>query len=99
MRSDRLAPRAGPDLGATRLSAIDLQPIRVRTGSRDREGRLALLDGELVAVLVRLDDETHGTARGRWFLEAGFGPLHGPSPPPFPTLDHAALWLHQRLNT
>ena len=48
---------------------ITLQAIRVRTGSKDQEGRLALADGELVAVFVRLDDEIHGKDQGRWFLE------------------------------
>ena len=55
------------------MPTIELQPIRVRTGSKDKEGRLVLADGELVAVLVRLDDEMHGSDRGKWFLEVMFG--------------------------
>ena len=60
------------------------------------EGRLVLADGELVAVLVRLDAEVHGTARGRWFLEAGFGRLAG-TPAPFVDLRAAEDWLRARL--
>ena len=44
---------------------IEMQPIPVRTGSKDREGRLVLFGTELVAVLVRLDDEMHGEDRGQ----------------------------------
>jgi hypothetical protein len=57
---------------------ITLQPIRVRTGSQDTEGRLALADGELIAVFVRLDDEIHGEDPGPlvpgdrlWVIAAG----------------------------
>jgi hypothetical protein len=80
------------------LTPIDLQPIRVRTGHQDGEGRLALADGELVAVLVRLDDPVHGDQRGRWFLEAGFGPCGGgPSSVIFEDLEEAESWLGTRL--
>jgi hypothetical protein len=54
---------------------------------------LVLAKGELVAVLVRLDDEMHGVNRGRWFLEAGFGPLLGARPDPFTGLSEAQAWL------
>ena len=77
--------------------AMTLRPIRVRTGSRDRDGRLALSDDELVAVLVRLDDEAHGADRGRWYLEAGFGPQIAMSTPMFRDLDEAEAWLTARV--
>src|SRR3954451_8146722 len=38
---------------------ISFQPIEVLTASEDREGRLVLIDGNLVAVLVRLSDLAH----------------------------------------
>lgn len=73
-------------------------PITIRTGCRDTQGRLVLIDDELVAVLVRLDDEVHGEARGRWFLEAGFGPVgRAASPDLFDTLDAADAWMQQRI--
>jgi len=69
----------------------------VMTGSDDREGRLVLSDGQLVAVLVRLADAMHGKERGGWFLEAGFGPCQSPVPPVFGNLDEAQVWVRQQL--
>ena len=69
-----------------------LQPIDVDTGSDDREGRMALVDGRLVAVLVHLS-ASHETDSGMWFLEAGFGRLSGHSPAPFADLDAAQAWI------
>jgi hypothetical protein len=41
----------------------------------DEEGRLVLVDGKLAAVVARLHDESHPAEhRGRWHLEASFGP-------------------------
>jgi hypothetical protein len=79
------------------LTGITFQPIEVRTGCEDREGRLVLLEGVLAAVLVRLDDPIHDADRGRWFLEAGLGSLFGVSPLPFADLDEAQAWLHGHL--
>jgi hypothetical protein len=62
--------------------------MRVRTGCRDTESRLVLLDDELVAVLVRLDDEIHGDDQSKWFLEARFGSLSLRTDP-FADLDEA----------
>jgi len=57
---------------------IGLQPVEVLTASEDREGRLVLVDGRLVAVLVRLTDPAHEPLlRGAWYLEVGFGLLDG----------------------
>ena len=72
---------------------ITLQPIRIRTGSKDTEGRLPLADGELVAVFVRLDDEIHGDDQGRWFLESAYGPLQRAMPPLFESLAEAEDWF------
>ncbi len=54
---------------------VTLQRVRVNTSSRDTEGRLEFADGELVAVVVRLDGDEHGDFRGLWQLEAGFWSL------------------------
>ncbi|HEV7255374.1 MAG TPA: hypothetical protein VGN97_20005 [Mesorhizobium sp.] len=77
------------------MHAVEFQPIRVRTGSEDKEGRLALLDGELIAILVRLDDEVHDSERGKWFVEAQFGPPRRVEP--FGTLDDAEAWLRAQI--
>ncbi|MCJ2114778.1 hypothetical protein MKK64_26815 [Methylobacterium sp. E-025] len=71
-----------------------LQPIMVDTGSPDREGRLVLANGLLIAVLVRLDTPEHEVGPG-WFVEAAFGRLFGVSAPIFATLEEATRWLRQ----
>ena len=71
-----------------------LQPIAVDTGSPDREGRLVLANGLLIAVLVRLDTLDHEVGSG-WFVEAAFGRLYGVSAPIFDTLEEATRWLRQ----
>jgi hypothetical protein len=76
---------------------ITLQPIRVRTGSQDTEGRLALADGELIAVFVRLDDEIHGDDQGRWFLETAYGLLQRAMPPLFGSLAEAEEWCRAEI--
>jgi hypothetical protein len=72
------------------------QPVRVNTGFEE-EGVL-VFDGQqrLVAVLVHLSDRNEVAPR-QWFLEAGFGPLGGATPPPFAGLDAAQDWIGQRL--
>jgi hypothetical protein len=76
---------------------ITLQPIRIRTGSKDTEGRLALADGELVAVFVRLDDEIHGADQGCWFLETAYGSLQRAMPPLFGSLAKAEDWCRAEI--
>jgi hypothetical protein len=68
------------------------------TGHADHQGQLVVADGQLVAVLVRLDDEVHAGDRGRWFLEAGFGPCQSSSQPAFSDLESAAAWITERLH-
>ncbi|MDR7038625.1 hypothetical protein J2X36_003395 [Methylobacterium sp. BE186] len=77
--------------------SLHLEPIRVATGSGDEEGRLVLMQDRLVAVLVRLSEQ-HGPDAGRWFLEAGLGPLAGPDQPSFAGLDEAQDWILRRLD-
>lgn len=78
--------------------SITFEPVRVETGCQDTVGRLAFAGGDLVAVLVRLDDPMHDDGqRGGWVLEAGFGRAAAVSPPVFDDLDAAATWLTRRL--
>ena len=70
---------------------VELRPIRIETGSPDEVGRLALIDGRLVALLVQLE-ESHGKDQGGWALEWMAGGV-GASPSPFPDLDIARDWL------
>lgn len=85
--------------GDTSLLVLHMQSMPVYTGSGDEEGRLVLVDGRLVAVLVRLADKAaHGVMVGAWFLEAGFGPCASVAAPPvFDTLDAAQAWVKRQL--
>ena len=77
---------------------LTLQPVLVDTASRDIEGRLVLADQKLVAVLVRLDGEEHGSLRGSWLLEAAFGPCTAPGlPSTFTSLDEAERFIGKQL--
>ena len=52
--------------------AMSFQPMRVLVQGHDAEGRLILADGQLTAVIVRLDGPIHGPGhKGQWHLEAG----------------------------
>jgi hypothetical protein len=73
-----------------------LRPVRVANGL-DEEAMLVFGDDErLVAVVTHLSDE-HGASSGHWFLEAGFGRLHGGEQPTFADLDAAQDWIRERL--
>jgi hypothetical protein len=81
-------------------TSIDLQPITIETSSADTDGRLVLVDGQLVAVLVRLGDESHGEdLQGTWFVECAFGALSKFSGRAiFATLEEAADRMCELLN-
>ena len=75
--------------------SLTFQPVRVNTGFEE-EGVLVFDEQQrLSAVLVHLSDQ-HEIAPGQWFLEVGFGPLDGASPPTFADLDAAQDWISQR---
>jgi hypothetical protein len=74
-----------------------LQPVRVGNGS-DEEGLLVFTDDQrLVAVLTHLSERYEGVS-GDWYLEAGFGPLDGPTHPTFGDLEEAQGWICKRLS-
>lgn len=76
--------------------SLRLQPVQVALKSDDAEGQLVFADGFLVAVLVRLSEQ-HEADAGKWFLEAGFGPVDPLFPPLFADLDDAQGWIEQQL--
>lgn len=78
------------------MSGIEFRSIRIDTSSGDHEGRLVLVDGRLIGVLVRLRAEEQGEHRGKWYLEAGFGPLESLTPEPFEDLDAVIRWIETR---
>ncbi|MGH1571361.1 hypothetical protein ACRAWG_12515 [Methylobacterium sp. P31] len=81
---------------SNRPMILSLQPVQVATNSDDAESQLVFADGFLVAVLVRLSEQ-HGDDAGKWFLEAGFGPIDFLSPPPFADLGVARTWITRQL--
>ena len=79
------------------MAELILKPMPVNTGSCDEDGRLVLVNGHLVAVLVRLADQVHAEQSGAWFLEAGFGPCASAQLPVFDSLDVAQDWVRRKL--
>lgn len=76
--------------------SIVLHPVRIAARSGDEEGFL-VFDGDtrLVAVLSWLNAEFYED-RGKWFLEAGFGPLADGSRL-FETREDAVAWIEQKM--
>jgi hypothetical protein len=79
-------------------SAISFQPIPVLIDGHDTEGSLVLHDGQLIAVLARLDGESHDPEfKGRWHLEAGFRRCQEVGTELFENLEEAARWAYHRV--
>jgi hypothetical protein len=78
---------------------ISFQPMRVLIDGHDSEGILILADGQLTAVIVRLDGQTHNPQhKGLWHLEAGFGKCDVRiAPPVFAIPEEAGAWVEQTL--
>ena len=77
-------------------ASITFQDIPILIDGHDTQGLLALLDGQLVAVLARLDGETHDPEmKGSWHLEAGFGPCQTAGEL-FKTSEDIVAWVTQR---
>ena len=74
---------------------VQFQPVRVAAGE-DGDGLLVLVEGWLIAVLVRLSDQ-HGALSGHWFLESGYGRFAGPEQPTFSDLSTAEAWFGSHL--
>jgi hypothetical protein len=77
---------------------ISFQPIPVLIDGQDNQASLILADGQLTAVIVRLDSETHPPeTRGRWRLAVGFGKCNVLGPPLFTSPEEAGAWVEQLL--
>ena len=78
--------------------SISFQAIPILIDGHDTQGQLVLVDGDLVAVLSRLDGEAHDPeVKGHWHLEAGFGPCQVVPGEVFATLDQAGAWVRERV--
>ena len=75
---------------------ISFQPIRVLIDGHDTDGRLILADGQLTAVIVRLDGSIHDPEhKGLWHLEAGFGKCDVRKLSLFRTPEEAGAWVER----
>jgi hypothetical protein len=72
--------------------------IRIRTDSEDGNALMLVDGGELVAILVELADECHGSARGKWIVEATFGLDPARRSGLFASADAAAGWISQEIS-
>ena len=80
------------------MSAISFQAIPILIDGHDTQGQLVLIDGQLVAVLARLDGDAHDPAMKSWWnLEAGFGPCQAIGDTLFQTLNDAEAWVRQKV--
>ena len=80
------------------MSAISFQAIPILIDGHDTQGQLVLMDGQLVAVLARLDGDAHDPAMKSWWnLEAGFGPCQAIGDNLFQNLHDAEAWVRQKL--
>ena len=59
---------------------------------------MLLDDGELVAILVELADESHGEDRGKWNVETTFGLNSGHRTEPFANAAAAASWISEHIS-
>ena len=73
--------------------------LRVKTDSADTNGILLLDDGELVAVLIELADESHGADRGKWVIETIFGLPMACPPTLFDSAEDAGAWVVSKCAT
>jgi hypothetical protein len=78
--------------------SISFRSIPILIDGHDTEGLLTLFDGQLVAVLSRLDGEIHDLdLKGSRHLEAGFGPCQGAGGL-FKTPEEIADWATQEIS-
>jgi hypothetical protein len=77
---------------------ITFMPMGVLIDGHDTYGNLNLSDGQLAAMIVRLDSKHHGADhKGLWHLEAGFGKCNVRDAPLFKTPEEAGAWVEQIL--
>ena len=82
------------------MFVVSFQPLPILIDGYDTEGHLVLIDGQLAAVLARLDGDAHEQPelKGNWHLEAGFGHCNVPGTHVFATLDEAGAWVQGRVD-
>lgn len=73
--------------------------VAVSPDGLSESGLLILADGALVAVISRLERSGPEEMRGRWYLEAGFGPcaVAASDTVLFGSPEEAEHWAHERI--
>jgi len=79
------------------VSRTSVYQSRIRTDSADGNALLLLAGGELVAILVALDDAAHGEDRHKWTIETIFGIGHKRAPDTFACAADAAAWVSKHI--
>ena len=74
---------------------IEFQDVKV-AAREEGGGVLVMVDGWLIAVLVRLSSH-HGDRSGHWFLESGYGRFSEAGQTTFRTLSCAKDWFVRHL--
>jgi len=77
------------------INHVTFQRIRLAGQYAPEEAQLAFFDGNLVAVLVCIDDKDVPPERHGWCLEIGFGPCRGEGIL-LPTLEFVEAWIRDR---
>ena len=70
---------------------------RIRTDRAASNALILLAGGELIAILVALDDEVHGDNRHKWTIETIFGIGHKRAPDTFASAADAAAWVSDQI--
>jgi hypothetical protein len=77
---------------------VSFHPMRTLIDGCERNGTMILADGRLVAVIVRLEGQSHAPEHeGLWKLEAGFGRCDVRDAPLFATPEEAGAWVERTL--
>ena len=79
------------------MTSFTLRPVALATDMPDNKGVLVFAEEKLIAILSRLDASFHGKAKGKWFLEIGFGSGDHHVPAPFDQLSDAVRWIADTL--
>jgi hypothetical protein len=77
------------------VSEIDFEPCKIASAHAPEEGRIARLNGVLVALLVSLRE---GDQAPGWYLLHGYGPCEQEGLI-FPSLPEASKWIKQKAST
>ena len=82
---------------ATNVARTSVYQSRIRTDRAASNALILLAGGELIAILVALDDEVHGDNRHKWTIETIFGIGHKRAPDTFASAADAAAWVSDHI--